>query len=233
MALSPAKRHFINATAALEAAATAPAALMQGLNGYEIQLAQLQQDMLRLSNIQSLEAKAQLKVALLPTYEPYIEGVLSSGRGAQDDVLVTVMVWAFDAGAWKTGLDIAEYVLQHGLKMPDRFNRKTACAVAEEVAEGASKALNAGNAFPIEVLTRTATLTSDEDMHDQVRSKLMRALGRATLFGLDEENPGQPGQVRAGIELLNRAIELYDKCGAKKELEAAERLQKKLADKVG
>ncbi|MCY1403513.1 hypothetical protein D9M71_186970 [compost metagenome] len=66
-------------------------------------------------------------------------------------------------------------------------------------------------------------------MPDEVRAKLNLALGRATLLGLTLDTPGQPGQVDAGIELLKRAIELHDKCGGKKDLEAAERLHKKLA----
>lgn len=233
MALSPAKRHFIKATAALDAAATAPAALMEGLSTYEMQLAQLHQDRLRLSNMQSMESRAQLKVGLLPAYEPYIAGVLTAGRGAQDDVLVTVMIWRFDAGDWTGGLDIAEYVLQHGLKMPDRFNRTPGCAVAEEVAEAAFKALKAGHGFPIEILTRTAELTTDEDMPDQVRAKLKLAQGRTILLDLDEKNPGQPGDVQTGVDLLKRAIELHDSCGGKKDLERAERLLKKIADPVG
>ncbi|HCW0661355.1 TPA: terminase, partial [Pseudomonas aeruginosa] len=47
------------------------------------------------------------------------------------------------------------------------------------------------------------------------------------------ESPGQPGQVQAGIDLLKRAIQLHDKCGGKKDLEAAERLQKKLTASGG
>jgi hypothetical protein len=229
MAISPAKRHFIKATAALEAAATAPAALMDGLNGYEVQLAQLHQDKLRLSNVQSMDGKAKLKAALLPTYEPYVAGVLTAGRGAQDEVLTTVMVWRFDAGDWVGGLDIAEYVLQHGLKLPDRFNRTAGCTVAEEVAESALKALKTGEEFPIEILTRAAELTEEEDMPDQARAKLMLARGRVTLLGLDEANPGQPGDVQEGVDLLRRAIKLHDNCGGKKDLERAERLLKKLA----
>lgn len=233
MALSPAKRHFIKATAALDAASAAPSALMAGLSSYEMQLAQLHQDQLRLSSMQSMEARAQLKAGLLPAYADYVAGVLSAGRGAQDDVLVTVMVWRFDAGDWAGGLDIAEYVLQHGLKMPDRFNRKPGCTVAEELAEASFKALKAGSSIPIDILKRTDELTADEDMPDQVRAKLKLAMGRTTLLGLTEENPGQPGDVQVGVDLMKRAIELHDSCGGKKDLERAERLLKKIADPVG
>lgn len=233
MALSPAKRHFLKTTAALEAAAAAPAAFMDGATSYEMTLAKLQQDQWRLKQIQSGEAKGQLKSELLPDYVPYIEGVLQAGQGAQDDVVVTIMVWRFDAGDFDGGLDVAAYVLQHGLKMPDRFNRTTGCVVAEEVATAALKAQRAGESFSRDTLTRTAELTADYDMPDEARAKLMLALGKATLEGLDDETPGQPGQIAAGIELLKRAIELHGACGGKTDLGRAERLLKIHAGTTG
>ncbi|EIU5544097.1 terminase, partial [Pseudomonas aeruginosa] len=98
MAFSPAKAHFLRVTAAQEAAATAPHQGMEGANAYELQLAQLYQDRSRLKNIQSGEGKAALKVELLPAYQPYISGVLQAGKGAQDEVITTVMLWRIDAG---------------------------------------------------------------------------------------------------------------------------------------
>jgi hypothetical protein len=224
-----AQRTQLRKRAAQEAAAAAPAALMDGLTTYELMLAKLQQDQLRLKQVQSQKGKAALKVELLPDYVPYVDGVLSAGQGAQDDVLLTVMVWRFDAGDFAGGLDVADYVLRHGLKTPDRFNRTTGCLVAEEVATAALVTQKAGGSFPRETLTRTAELTETQDMPDEARAKLMLALGRATLDGLDENNAGQPGQLQAGIDLLKRAITLHDHCGGKKDLERAERLQKKHA----
>lgn len=224
-----AQRTQLRKRAAKEAAAAAPAALMDGLTTYELMLAKLQQDQLRLKQVQSQQGKAALKVELLPDYVPYVDGVLSAGQGAQDDVLLTVMVWRFDAGDFTGGLDVADYVLRHGLKTPDRFNRTTGCLVAEEVATAALVKQKAGESFPREILTRTAELTEDQDMPDAARAKLMLALGRSTLADLDESNAGQPGQIDAGIDLLKRAIKLYEHCGGKKDLERAERLQKKHA----
>ena len=229
MALTLAQRNVLRKRAALEAAAAAPAALMDGATGYEVMLAKLQQDQFRLKQIQGNEAKAKLKAELLPEYVPYVEGVLSAGQGAQDDVLVTIMVWRFDAADFEGGLQIAEYVLRHQLLMPDRFNRTTGCLVAEEVATAALTAQKARNSFPLEILTRTALLTEDQDMPDEARAKLMLAIGRATLLGITAEHPGQPGQLQAGIDLLKRAIQLHNSCGGKKDLDGAERLLKKHA----
>lgn len=229
MALTLAQRTQLRKRAAQEAARTAPAALMDGLTSYELMLAKLQQDQLRLKQVQSQQNKAKVKAELLPEYVPYIDGILAAGQGAQDDVLVTVMVWRFDAGDYDGGLDIAEYVICHNLQTPNRFNRTTGCLVAEEVAEAALTAQKAGSVFPHDILTRTAVLTAEQDMPDEARAKLTLALGRSTLVDLDENNPGQPGQIQAGIDLLKSAIQQHNSCGGKKDLERAERLLKKHA----
>lgn len=231
MALTLAQRNLLRKRAAQEAAAAAPAALMTGATGYEVQMAKMQQDQLRLSNLQSTEAKAQLKAELLPEYEPYIAGVLESGKGAQDDVIVTVMLWRFDAGDIAGGLKVAGYVLEHKLKMPDRFNRTTGCVVAEEVAEMALKKLRAGESFDLQLLLWTKKLTSDEDMPDQARAKLFLAIGRtfAAKFPKDAPEGTRTKDLIAAKWHLNRAIELFAGCGGKTDLANVERLIKKYA----
>jgi hypothetical protein len=229
MALSIAQAHQRRARAAMEAAKTAPQQSMAGATAYEHQLNQLLQDRLRLKAIQSNEGKAALKAQLLPEYVPYVEGVLAAGNGAQDDVMTTVMVWRVDVEDYSGALDIADYVLKHKLIMPDRFERTTGCLVAEEIATAALKAQKANGSFDLSILHRTVELTDAEDMPDQARAKLYLATGRATLDGITAEEPGQPGQIQAGIDLLKRAIELHDGCGGKKDLDGAERLLKKHA----
>ncbi|WP_350614645.1 terminase endonuclease subunit [Pseudomonas sp. HY7a-MNA-CIBAN-0227] len=229
MALSIAQAHQRRARAAMEAAKTAPRQSMAGATAYEHQLNQLLQDRLRLKAIQSNEGKAALKLQLLPEYIPYVEGVLAAGNGAQDDVMTTVMVWRVDVEDYSGALDIADYVLKHKLIMPDRFERTTGCLVAEEIATAALKAQKANGSFDLDILHRTVELTDAEDMPDQARAKLYLATGRATLDGITAEEPGPPGQIQAGIDLLKRAIELHDGCGGKKDLDGAERLLKKHA----
>ena len=153
MTLTLAQRTQLRKRAAQEAARTAPAALMDGLTSYELMLAKLQQDQQRLKQVQSQRDKGKVKATLLPEYVPYVDGILAAGQGAQDDVLVTIMVWRFDAADYSGGLDIAEYAIRHNLQTPNRFNRTTGCLVAEEVAEAALTAQKAGNEFPIDILT--------------------------------------------------------------------------------
>ncbi len=232
MALTLAQRTQLRKRAALEAAATAPAQTMAGATTYELQLAQLHQDRLRLSQIQSTEGKVALKAQLLPAYAPYVDGVLAAGRGAQDDVLTTIMVWRIDVGDYAGALDVADYVLKHGLAMSDRFERTTGCLIAEEVAEAALKAQKTDGTFELGLLLRTASMTDEQDMPDQARSKLYLAIGRAnaTAAGAIDEEAEQAEWLKMAHKYLVRAIELHDKCGAKKDLERVDRLLKKHAE---
>jgi len=226
--MSHCRQHFQRITAAEAAASASPQQGMAGANAYELQLAQLAQDRLRLKQIQSGEGKARLKQQLLPAYVPYVEGVLAAGRGAQDEVLTTVMVWRIDAGDYAGALDIAAYVLEHNLVMPDRFARTTGCLIAEEIAEAALKAQRAGELFDAQILARAGELTREQDMPDEARAKLHLAYARAVLEPVDEASPDLD-RLQAGIANLRRAIELHGSCGAKKDLERAERLLKKYA----
>lgn len=229
MVMSIAQAHQRRARAAMESARTAPSQCMAGATAYEHQLNQLLQDRLRLKQVQSNQGKAELKHQLLPEYVPYVEGVLAAGNGAQDEVLTTVMVWRIDSADYSGALDIARYVLQHKLVMPDRFARTTGCLIAEEIATAALNAQRTGGTFDRQILCRAAELTKAEDMPDEARAKLYLAIGRATVAGLSADDAGQPGQLEAGIELFKRAIALHNACGGKKDLEGAERLLKKHA----
>jgi hypothetical protein len=229
---NPCRQHFQRVTAAQAAeAAAGPDQTMAGATAYELQLAQLLQDRLRLKQVQSNAGKAELKLQLLPSYGPYVQGVLEAGNGAQDEVLTTIMIWSFDAGAFEAGLLIADYVLKHKMVMPDRFERTTGTLVAEEVAEAALKAQKAGDRFPISILETTESVTAEQDMPDQVRAKLQLALGKAFAGQVNEETPAAealPSLERAK-QYLSRAIELHSNCGGKKDLERVERLLKKHA----
>ncbi|WP_366855621.1 phage terminase small subunit [Pseudomonas sp. 21LCFQ010] len=237
MGLSLMQRSQLRKRAALEAATTAPAQTMAGATSYELQLAQLAQDRARLKQIQSQQGKVALKRQLLPAYEPYVSGVLSGGRGSQDDVLTTVMLWLIDVGNYGPALDVAEYVLEHKLVMPDRFARTTGCLIAEEIAHAALQAQKLGNPFNRAQLLRTADLTAQEDMPDEVKAKLQLAIGRAHLGLVDVDQVSLANlmllqEARASIA---QAIELHGSCGGKKDLEQVERLLKKqpLPEPVG
>ncbi len=234
MADSPARRHMQRVLAAAAASADGNQ-LMPGTGIYEQMLLQLASDRARLKQIQSGEGKGKLKAQLLPAYDAYIAGVLEGGQGAADEVVTTVMLWNIDAGRYAEAMGVAEYVLRHNLAMPDRFERTTGCVVAEEVAEVALNALRTDAEFDTAILDQASSITEGQDMPDQVRAKLLLARARWTLRtvakALDGPQDGQPfdplPSLSTAIESLRRAIQLHDGCGGKKDLENAERLQKK------
>lgn len=224
--LTPAQRHQQRIRAAEAAAAPETSHSMAGATTYEMQLMQLKQDQLRLRQMQSIDARNKLKPELLPVYDAYIDGVLAAGQGQQDEVLTTIMVWHFDVASWARGLQIAGYVLGHKMKMPDRFERTGATLVAEEVANAALTVLKADGDFDPEVLDCTHALTTEHDMPDEVRAKLL--LARALASKPTEDSP-MP-QLQQAKDQLIEAIRLHERVGAKKDLERIERWLKKHAD---
>lgn len=211
--VSPAKAHFLRHQAEAEAATAADAQPMQNATQYELMLAKLLEDRRRLKAVQSIESKIAVKRELLPEYAPWIEGVLAGGRGGQDEVLMSVLVWRIDVGDFAGALPIARYAIAHKLTLPDQYQRKLPCLLAEEVADTALKACTAGQPVDVESLDQVAELTAEEDMPDEVRAKLFKAMGYA------QRETDKP----IALILLNRALQLHDKVGVKKDIERLER----------
>jgi hypothetical protein len=221
---SPARNHFLRASAALAAQAQQDANPLRHATGHELMLAQLAEHKRQLKAVQSIERKAELKRKLLPEYTAWVEGVLQSDAGLQDEVFMTVMVWHIDAGDLAGALPMAAYAIRHKLAMPDQYQRTTACLIAEEFANMALKAIDAGEAVDMVALVSVADLVTDEDMPDEVRAKLHKALGYANYA-----QAGTADSVRAAVlrqtalAELKRALELHEKCGVKKDIERIER----------
>lgn len=218
---SPARKHFERTSAASSQAAESDSP--RDANGYELMLHKLATDKRRLKEVQSIERKADVKREILPEYEPWIEGVLTGNQGVQDDVLMTVMVWRIDAGDLKGALAIARYAIAHKLSMPDQYARTTACLIAEEIADVAIKAHDSGGTIDTESLQLADEITAAEDMPDEVRAKLYKAIG----YGLNGKTDGTAGVERgfkqAVLDIFRRAFALHDKVGVKKDIEKLER----------
>ncbi|RAS15838.1 phage terminase small subunit [Paraburkholderia bryophila] len=206
---SPAQRHYERVSAEQAAASAAPGESLAGASAYELMLAKLAADRRRLKAIQSIERKVDVKRAeLLPEYVNYVAGALRGGRGAQDDVLTTVMIWRVDAGDFAGALDIARYAIAHRMTLPDQYDRPLATAIAEEFAQAALAAFKLGDTFDADQLAEVMALTSAADMHDQVRAKLHKALGKAL----------QDSDRAAALDHLRRALQLDERAGVKQDI---------------
>ena len=211
---SPARKHFLRVRAAVEAAQSSPER-PQG-ESHELHRIAIIEDSRRLHDIQSIERKIDAKREMLPKYDSYVQGVLEAGTGQQDDVLVTLMVWYLDIGDIKTGLDIAEYAIEHGMQTPDKYARTTATLAAEEVAVFSLLAIaneTVEEDLPVQ-LRRAVDLFADADMQDQVKAKLFKAYGYLLR---DQGNDEQ------ALSALNRALDLNERVGVKKDIERLER----------
>lgn len=217
---SPARKHFQRISA--ESSQAAESDSPRDANGYELMLYKLAQDKRRLHDIQSMETRAEVKRELLPEYEPWIDGVLKGKQGVQDDVLMSIMVWRIDAGDYLGALEIARYAIKHKLAMPDQYKRTTACLIAEEMADAAIKAHDSGVAINVEPLQAVAEITESEDMPDQVRAKLYKAIG----YGMAADKT----MIAGAIESFKRAFSLHDKVGVKKDIE---KLERELKNSIG
>lgn len=233
--LTPAQRHYARVTARRSAEEAPSGGVVTG-NAYELMLMKLAEDRRRLKDIKSVERKIEVKRQLLPEYQEWIDGALAGGKGAQDDVLTTLLVWHIDVGDYDRALQIAEYAIAHKLTLPDQYSRDIATMLLDEfsgaylngkLAEDPQKA--------IVVLGRVGTMTEGSDAPDQARAKLHKALGYALIAFVDladKENlaPSMVAYAKAANDNLHRALELFEHIGVKKDIERLERRLKKATE---
>lgn len=205
---SPAQRHAMRVSA--EKASQREQHPLRHATAYEQMLVKLAADRRTLSHIHSKERKAVKKRELLPFYLPWVTGVLESGTGAQDDILMTVMLWRLDAGDIPGALEIARYALRFGLAMPDGHSRTAPYMFAEEVALAAIRARVAGEPVDVQPLLSVIELTRTADMPDEVRARLHK------VTGLTLRDAGNAADAMAHLQ---RAIQLDGHSGVKKDIE--------------
>ncbi|HHB8917696.1 TPA: phage terminase small subunit [Klebsiella pneumoniae] len=186
----------------------------------------LRMDQSALKRVQSDQAKAAMKRQLLPHYEGWIEGTLDGDSGRQDEVIVTLMVWAIDAGDYALAVRIGRYVVTHGLLMPDRFNRTAATVLVDEICDPILVQVKADDTTDVTpylvVLDEVAEFTAGSDMPDVVRAKLCKVRAFALRNGTTEEQT-------TALELLRQALKLDAGAGVKKEIDRLARVVKKAA----
>ncbi|KMW71151.1 hypothetical protein TI10_22430 [Photorhabdus luminescens subsp. luminescens] len=212
--LTPAQRHFQNVMAQRRGMQTETG----DFTAYEQMLYRLRLDKVKLESIQSKIVKASVKQSLIANYQGWIDGVLSANTGQADDVITTLMIWNVDAGNIDEALRIAEYVLHHKLSMPDDYKRTTATALVDEICDPVLVAFNRDPSIaPIDVslLLRLDTMTTEEDMPDQVRAKLFKAIG----YSLRLNNQS----LESALAYLQQAITLFGSIGVKRDIELLQR----------
>jgi hypothetical protein len=209
---------------------------------YQTLLCALHEDLRRLHEIQSRDAKVALKLKLIEAYRPWCEGALAAPADAeapQDEIVVTMFIWAIDVRDWAFALRLGRHVIDHGLQLPERFHRTPGGLLVSEMADAA---INNAGSVPHDVLLAALPEPGQLalpawDMKDETLARLFRAIGeswarQAEAFDPNAESAAAGGKamlVDAALTSLREATRLHAAAGVKKEIERLEREAKKLA----
>jgi hypothetical protein len=190
-----------------------------------------------LSDIDSIEARNPLKADFAKAFTPWIEGVLAAGKhgkASQDEILTVNMIWAMDYRDIDYTLRLATHALRFNLILPERFKRTVAAFLAEDIAD---ISLADQDAVTHEQLLAVLDLVKAADMHDVVKARLHKAIGRswmrkAAAFDPTAETARAGGKAAFLTEALhhaNRAFKLNPASGVKDDIRQAQRQLTKLA----
>ncbi|MFT8211168.1 MAG: phage terminase small subunit [Symbiopectobacterium sp.] len=223
--LTPAQRHFQRVMAERRGQVDEQSDIAR--TAHEEILHRLRLDMAPLSRVQSDVTKADMKKAMLPAYEGWIDGTIEGDSGRQDEVIATLMVWAIDCQDSALALKLGLYVVKHGLSLPaDKFRRDAVTVLAEEVSNPvltlATTDAEADLSGYTAMLDEVAEIVAGKDMPDEVRAKLCKARAFSRRATCDAETKGE------ALKLFREAISLNPNAGVKKEIAALARELKKL-----
>lgn len=180
---------------------------------YELLLFKLKQDAESLRQVQSHQAKAEMKAKMIPTYLPWVNGLIESDSSAQDEILVTILVWMLDADQIEQALVLATHAIKHGYVTGIGFDRTLATLVADELIASSKRV----ELTPVQLET-AINLLGNEDMPDIVKAKIYRAYGEA-LMRIEDK-------VLALVQ-FKRALEIDENSGVKQFIT---KLEKELAE---
>lgn len=222
--LTPAQQHWQRVMAARRGESDDGLSIAD-LTAYENMLHRLRADQSQLSHIQGNDRKAKYKLAALPNYHGWIDGVLASQPGMADEVFTTVMIWQIDVGHYAVALQMAEYALKHSLPLPDNYNRTLASVLIDEICDWTLTVMASGKEdepkASLDVLLELERITEPHDMPNAVRSKLYKTLGQTLKTAEATELQAQ------ALDYLQRAILTDKDAGVKKDIEFLQRALRK------
>lgn len=171
-----------------------------------LQEAALDQDLARISDIKGLAGRQTLKrEELLPKYQEYVQRYCESELNFPNRVAVQVMVWLFDTGQFEDALELADFLMEQGQQMPERFKRRDIQTfVADAICEWAYAEYKA-NRSPEPYLSDLLPRVDGEwDLTEQIPSKYHKLIGMRAM---------EEGQLEVALKHLERSTELYAQAG--------------------
>jgi len=211
-----------SATAVVYSAATALSSPANAKKHLKLMEDALAQDLERLSAIDNLGLRQQLKRdELVPKYLDYVQRYRDSGLSFPNPVVMQVLVWLFDTEQFEAGLDLANFAMEQGQPMPERFKRNVQTFVADAVIEWAEAEQKAGRSPEPYVSDLLPRVDDEWQLTEQIPAKYHKLLG---IRALDAKEWAK------AITHFERATELHAGVGVGTRLEGARKaLAKQLA----
>lgn len=164
----------------------------------------LKTDLNKIRSLPSLAQRAEYKrLQFLPKFLPLVKEYQETGERYQNDVLGYCLMYLFDVGDLEQGLQLAEFAIADGQKMPEGIVRSVAHFVADNVLEFTDKATSKGeNAEPYfsETLEK---LTTAWNVSEIVMAKYYKTASKLLLLARE-----QNGQVKTAFVNEPRRLEL-------------------------
>ncbi|TFF13053.1 terminase [Pseudomonas sp. BCA14] len=171
-----------------------------------LQEAALDQDLERISAINGLAGRQALKrEELLPKYQEYVQRYCESGLNFPNRVAVQVMVWLFDTAQFEDALELADFLMEQGQQMPERFKRRDIQTfVADAVCEWAYAEYNAGRSPEPYLSDLLPRVDGEWQLTEQIPSKYHKLIGMRAM---------EAEQWQTALKHLERSTELYAQAG--------------------
>ena len=187
-----------------------------------LQEAALDVDLARLSELKNLASKQALKRdELLPKYQDYVQRYCESGLNFPNRVVVQVMVWLFDTAQFEDALELADFLIEQGQQMPERFKRRDIQTfVADAVIEWAYAEYNATRSPEPYLSDLLPRVDGEWDLTEQIPSKYHKLIGLRAI---------EAKQWDVALKHLERSTELYAQAGNNTRIKEVRRALEKQA----
>jgi hypothetical protein len=221
----PAAAVRAGAEAMVYSSATALSSPANGKKHLKLMEDALAVDLDRIGAINSRELRQQLKRdELLPKYLDYVQRYRDSGLSFPNSVVMQVLVWLFDTVQFEAGLDLADFAMEQGQVMPERFKRDVPTFVADAVIEWAEAEQKAGRSPEPYLSNLLPRVDGEWQLTEQIPAKYHKLIGIRAMAAKDWAK---------AITHFERATELHAAVGVGTRLEGARKaLAKELAEKA-
>lgn len=177
--------------------------------------AAIEVDIARLKATNSHAKKDEIKeTELLDKYRLYLKGIIDTGTGEDNKVLVSNMIWAIDVQDFDWAMMLGDYATTHQLAAPEDFTRDVRNIFCGEMSAWALKEQKA-NRTAEPWLSTVFGMSRDWDLVDKITAELYRAMGQE----IEAEEPAK------ALDYYQQALQADDGAGVKP---AITRLEKQL-----